>query len=41
MNYSYKQNKQGKAIAWILVLVLLIAAAGAVFVSFNKMKTAT
>ncbi len=36
MNYSYKQNKKGKAIAWILVLVLLIAAAGAVFVAFNK-----
>ena len=36
MNYSYQQNKKGKVGAWILATILLIAAAGAVFVVFNK-----
>jgi hypothetical protein len=36
MNYSYQQNKKGKVVAWILATILLIAAAGAVFVVFNK-----
>ena len=36
MNYSYKQNGKGKIVAWILATILLIAAAGAVFVVFNK-----
>ena len=36
MNYSYKQNGKGKIVAWILATILLIAAACAVFVVFNK-----
>ena len=36
MNYSYKQNKNSKVVSWILTIILLIAAAGAIFVIFDK-----
>lgn len=38
MNYSYKQNKKSNVVSWILTIILLIAAAGAIFVIFDKDK---
>lgn len=35
MNYSYKQNKKSKVVSWLLTIILLLAAAGAIFVIFD------